>query len=66
MALISTFPLAAIRKAKLEIGASAMVMGLGILGIFAVQEFKAAGAYPIIAVDPVKERREFALKFGAD
>ena len=41
-------------------------MGLGILGIFAVQELRAAGAYPVIAVDPVKERRELALKFGAD
>ena len=66
MALISTFPLAAIRKTKLEIGESALVMGLGILGIFAVQELRAAGAYPIIAADPVEERREFALKMGAD
>ena len=66
MALIATFPLAAIRKTKLEIGESALVMGLGILGIFAVQELKAAGAYPIIAADPVKERREFALNMGAD
>lgn len=66
MALIATFPLAAIRKTKLEIGESAMVMGLGILGVFAVQELKASGAYPIIAVDPIKERREFALKMGAD
>lgn len=66
MALISTFPLGAIRKAKLEIGESALVMGLGILGIFAVQELKAAGAYPVIAVDPIEERRNFALKMGAD
>ena len=66
MALISTFPLAAIRKTKLEIGESALVMGLGILGIFPVSELKAAGAYPIIAVDPVQERRNFALKMGAD
>lgn len=66
MALISTFPLAAIRKTKLEIGESAMVMGLGILGIFAAQELKVAGAYPVVAVDPVKERRDFALKMGAD
>lgn len=66
MALISTFPLGAIRKVRLEIGESAMVMGLGILGIFAVQELKAAGAYPVIAVDPIKERRDFALKMGAD
>ena len=66
MALISTFPLGAIRKARLEIGESAMVMGLGILGIFAVQELKAVGAYPVIAVDPIEERRDFALKMGAD
>ena len=66
MTLISTFPLSAIRKTHLEIGESALVMGLGILGIFAVQELRASGAYPIIAVDPVEERRELALKLGAD
>lgn len=65
-ALISTFPMGAIRKTHLEMGESALVMGLGILGIFAVQQLRAAGAYPVIAVDPVKERREFALKMGAD
>ena len=63
---ISTFPLAAIRKTKLEIGESALIMGLGILGIFAVKLLKAAGAYPIIAVDPVEERRKIALDCGAD
>lgn len=66
MALIATFPLAAIRKTHLEIGESALVMGLGILGIFAVQQLRAAGAYPVIAVDPVEERRAFALRMGAD
>ena len=66
MTLIATFPLAAIRKTHLEMGESAMVMGLGILGIFAVQQLRAAGAYPVIAVDPVAERRELALKMGAD
>ena len=66
MALIATFPLAAIRKTQLEIGESAMIMGVGILGIFAVQQLRAAGAYPVIAVDPVEERRAFALKMGAD
>ncbi len=65
-ALISIFPLAAIRKTRLEIGESALVMGLGILGICAVEELKAAGAYPVIAADPIAERREFALKMGAD
>ena len=63
---IATFPLAAIRKCRLEIGESALVMGLGILGMMAVRLLRLAGAVPIIAVDPIKERREKALAYGAD
>lgn len=63
---IGTFPLAAIRKCRLEIGESAIVMGMGILGIMGLLQLKAAGAVPIIAVDPVPEKRELALKLGAD
>lgn len=63
---IATFPLAAIRKCRLEIGESAIVMGMGILGIVALQLLKAAGAVPIIAVDPDPLKREKALKCGAD
>lgn len=65
-ALISTFSMAAIRKCKLEFGESAMVMGLGILGMFAIKLLRVAGAYPIVAVDPVAEKREKALTYGAD
>ena len=63
---ISTFPLAAIRKCHLEIGESAIVMGLGILGMMAVKLLRTAGASPIIAVDPVAEKRAEALTMGAD
>lgn len=63
---IATFPMAALRKTKLEIGESMLVMGLGILGLMAVHFAKTAGAVPVIAVDPVAERREKALQFGAD
>lgn len=63
---IATFPMAAIRKCRLEFGESAIVMGLGILGLFAVKLLRVAGATPIIAVDPVPEKRELALKIGAD
>ena len=63
---IATFPLAAIRKCRLEIGESAIVMGMGMLGLMALQLLKAAGAVPIIAVDPVPEKREKALQSGAD
>lgn len=63
---IATFPLAAIRKCRLEIGESAIVMGMGILGMVALQLLKAAGAVPIIAVDPDPAKREKSLKCGAD
>ncbi|MBQ4136650.1 MAG: zinc-binding alcohol dehydrogenase [Clostridia bacterium] len=63
---IAAFPLAAIRKTRLELGESMMVMGLGILGLLAVALARAAGAVPLIAVDPVKQRREKAIKLGAD
>ncbi len=63
---IATFPLAAIRKCRLEIGESAIVMGMGMLGIFALQLLKTAGAAPIIAVDPDPQKREKALQCGAD
>lgn len=66
MAFIATFPMGAIRKTRLELGEPAMVMGLGILGIFAVQLLRAAGACPIIAADPIRGRRELALRLGAD
>ena len=63
---IATFPLAAIRKCRLEMGESAIVMGQGVLGQMAVMELRAAGAVPIIAVDPVENKRQQALKLGAD
>ena len=63
---IATFPMAAIRKCGLEIGESAVVMGLGILGMMAVGLLHAAGAVPVIAVDPIEEKRKQALDFGAD
>lgn len=66
MSFISTFPMAAIRKTRLEMGESAIVMGLGILGMIAVKLLHAAGAVPVIAADPNPARCEIALKNGAD
>ena len=66
LAHIGTFPLAAIRKCRLEIGESAIVMGLGVLGMMSVQLLRSAGAVPVIAADPVPEKREEALRMGAD
>ena len=66
ISFIATFPLAAIRKTKFEVGESAVVMGLGLLGQLAVKLLRASGAYPIIAVDPIEERRNSAITNGAD
>ena len=66
LSFIATFPLAAIRKVRLEMGESLMVMGLGLLGQLAIKLARAAGACPIIACDPIQERRQEALRNGAD
>jgi threonine dehydrogenase-like Zn-dependent dehydrogenase len=66
IAHIACFPMGAIRKTHLEIGESAIVFGLGILGMLAMQELRAAGADPIIAVDPIESRRKQSLENGAD
>lgn len=64
--VIATMGLGGVRKLEIELGESAMVMGLGLLGIFAVQFCRLSGAYPVIAADLNPTRRELALKLGAD
>ena len=66
LVIIAGFSLAAIRKAKICLGDSCLVTGLGILGLFAVQFAKLSGAYPVIGADFLPERRELAKKLGAD
>ena len=63
---ISTFSLAGLRKTAPEFGESIIVFGLGVLGLFSIQIAKASGLMPVIAIDPLKERRDLALKLGAD
>ncbi|NQX87761.1 MAG: alcohol dehydrogenase catalytic domain-containing protein, partial [Halioglobus sp.] len=56
---------AVLNTADVESGATVAVMGLGGVGISAVQGAKLAGASIILASDPVTERRELAKTFGA-
>ena len=46
-------------------GRSVFVLGLGVIGQFALRSFLAAGAYPVIGLDPLANRRETALAGGA-
>ena len=66
LSFISTFPLEALRKTRVEVGESVMIFGLGILGQLAVRFARCCGATPIIGVDINEERRNEALENGAD
>ena len=56
---------AVLNTAKMEPGASCIVLGLGGVGMATLQGARIAGANLIIASDPVAERRERAVQFGA-
>jgi NDMA-dependent alcohol dehydrogenase len=55
----------AVNSAAVRPGHTVIVMGVGGIGINAVQGAAHAGATTIIAVDPVELKREFALDLGA-
>jgi Zn-dependent alcohol dehydrogenase len=56
---------AVLNTAKVETGATVLVMGLGGIGISVVQGARLAGASQIIVSDPVLERRGVAQQLGA-
>lgn len=64
--IIASMGLGGVRKLEIELGESAMVIGLGLLGMFSVQFARLSGANPVIAVDPNQQRRALALLLGAD
>lgn len=68
--LALTEPLACVvraaRKAKVNFGQSVVVMGAGPIGNLHVQLLRTIGAAPIIASDISADRREMALRCGAD
>ena len=66
LVIIAAMGLGGVRKLAIELGESAMIIGLGLLGMFAVEFARLEGAYPLIVSDLSAERRELALKLGAD
>lgn len=66
LVIIASMGLGGVRKLAIEFSESAMVMGLGLLGLFAVQFCRLSGSQPVIAVDPDGKRRQLALALGAD
>lgn len=56
---------AVLNTARVQSGSSVAVFGMGGVGLSAVMGASAAGAFPIIAVDRVKEKLELARALGA-
>jgi len=56
---------AVLNTAKVEEGATVLVMGLGGVGLSVVQGARLAAASVVVVSDPVAERRELALRLGA-
>jgi alcohol dehydrogenase len=56
----------AVDQARIRPGDSAAVLGLGPVGLCAVQAARAAGAAKVIAIDTVEQRLAIARRFGAE
>jgi 2-desacetyl-2-hydroxyethyl bacteriochlorophyllide A dehydrogenase len=66
VACIARYGLGASIRAGITLGRSAAVLGLGVIGQFALRCLIAAGANPVVGIDAVRMRREAALAAGAD
>jgi len=64
--VIAAMGLQGVRKLRLELGESVMVIGLGLLGVFATQLAAIDGAIPVIVSDSDRKRRDLALALGAE
>src|SRR5262249_8801649 len=66
IACIARYGLGASVRAGLTLGRSFAVLGLGIIGQFALRCALAAGCHPVVGIDAVAKRREAAKAAGAD
>ncbi len=60
------YALSAVRDGHIRVGDAVAVFSLGAIGLMAVQAAKLSGAHPIIAIDPLANRRAVAEATGAD
>jgi S-(hydroxymethyl)glutathione dehydrogenase / alcohol dehydrogenase len=56
---------AVLETARVEEGATVLVLGAGGIGVAVTQGARLAGASAIVVADPVEARRDAALRFGA-
>ena len=60
------FAMSGVRDANVRAGDYVVVVGLGAIGQLAIQLAKKAGASIVVGIDPLNQRRDIALRNGAD
>ncbi len=60
------FAMGAVRDGNVRVGDAVAVFGMGAIGLMVVQFAKLSGADPVIAIDPLDNRRKAATHCGAD
>jgi len=60
------FAMSAVRDGNVRIGDAVAVFGMGAIGLMVTQLARLAGAHPVIAVEPLENRRRAAEACGAD
>ena len=63
---LGAIALQGVRKAKIELGEAALVLGQGLIGLLSMQLSKLSGAMPLIAADLTDSRLEISKDMGAD
>ena len=63
---LGAIALQGVRKAKIELGEAALVLGQGLIGLLSIQLSKLSGAMPLIAADLTDSRLEISKSMGAD
>jgi 2-desacetyl-2-hydroxyethyl bacteriochlorophyllide A dehydrogenase len=58
--------LQAVRKARIELGEPVLVLGQGLIGLFAMQLARLCGGFPVIGADLADSRLKCAEEVGAD
>jgi 2-desacetyl-2-hydroxyethyl bacteriochlorophyllide A dehydrogenase len=66
LACIARYGMGAGIRAGITLGRSAAVLGLGVIGQFALRCLLTAGAHPVVGIDGVRMRRDAARAGGAD
>ncbi len=63
---IGVISMQAVRKARLELGEGALILGLGLIGQMAMQLAKVNGASPVVGLDIVESKRVLAKELGCN